>query len=179
MTDARRPQNEMDESASPVPAVAPGTAPLTKSWNQHGFWQWTCGCTQMQDGYELCARHRPGGYTSLLAEHAQQAVAPGIAPREPLPEWRCFHCDEVFTDKAEAKEHFGEYLDDQQSEQRERDARKELRDLKAALVALRDQWLSTFPATALKSTDDYYAGQANGTLKCADALTQAAGLETA
>lgn len=21
--------------------------------------------------------------------------------------WRCFHCDEVFTDKAEAREHFG------------------------------------------------------------------------
>jgi hypothetical protein len=30
------------------------------------------------------------------------------APREPLePAWRCFHCDEVFTDKAEALEHFG------------------------------------------------------------------------
>jgi hypothetical protein len=27
-------------------------------------------------------------------------------------EWRCFHCDEVFTDKTEAREHFGEYLDD-------------------------------------------------------------------
>lgn len=23
------------------------------------------------------------------------------------PSWRCFHCDEVFTDKAEAQEHFG------------------------------------------------------------------------
>jgi hypothetical protein len=24
-----------------------------------------------------------------------------------MVEWRCFHCDEVFTDKAEAQEHFG------------------------------------------------------------------------
>jgi hypothetical protein len=30
---------------------------------------------------------------------------------QPL-EWRCFHCDEVFTDKAEAREHFGDYIDD-------------------------------------------------------------------
>lgn len=27
-------------------------------------------------------------------------------------EWRCFHCDEVFTDRDEAKEHFGDYQDD-------------------------------------------------------------------
>ncbi len=28
-------------------------------------------------------------------------------PRSGPPEWRCFHCDEVFTDEAEAREHFG------------------------------------------------------------------------
>lgn len=26
---------------------------------------------------------------------------------EAAEEWRCFHCDEVFTDKAEARDHFG------------------------------------------------------------------------
>lgn len=28
-------------------------------------------------------------------------------------EWRCFHCGDVFTDKAAAREHFGETLDDE------------------------------------------------------------------
>lgn len=32
-------------------------------------------------------------------------------PERPMP-WRCFHCDDVFTDRAEAKEHFGDYRDD-------------------------------------------------------------------
>jgi len=35
-----------------------------------------------------------------------------LAATHAAPQWRCFHCDEVFTDKAEAQEHFGEYLDD-------------------------------------------------------------------
>src|SRR3546814_7963692 len=26
---------------------------------------------------------------------------------DPAPEWRCFHCDETFTDAAAAREHFG------------------------------------------------------------------------
>jgi hypothetical protein len=26
----------------------------------------------------------------------------------PQPEWRCFHCNAVFSDKAKAREHFGE-----------------------------------------------------------------------
>lgn len=25
-----------------------------------------------------------------------------------MKEWRCFHCDEVFTDESKAREHFGE-----------------------------------------------------------------------
>ena len=32
------------------------------------------------------------------------------------------------------------------------------------------KWRAKFPASALKSSDDYYAGQANGTLKCSDEL---------
>lgn len=28
-------------------------------------------------------------------------------------EWRCFHCGDVFTDRDEAREHFGETLDDE------------------------------------------------------------------
>lgn len=27
-------------------------------------------------------------------------------------EWRCFHCDEVFTDRTAARRHFGDVLDD-------------------------------------------------------------------
>ena len=26
-----------------------------------------------------------------------------------MTEWRCFHCDEVFTDPADARRHFGDY----------------------------------------------------------------------
>lgn len=29
-----------------------------------------------------------------------------------LKEWRCFHCDEVFTDEHKAREHFGESMCD-------------------------------------------------------------------
>lgn len=31
--------------------------------------------------------------------------------QEPVKTWRCFHCDEVFTDADEAREHFG-YMED-------------------------------------------------------------------
>lgn len=42
---------------------------VRKRWNvQHGMWEFTCGCLQFQDGYELCDRHKPGGYTSLLVD---------------------------------------------------------------------------------------------------------------
>jgi len=40
-------------------------------------------------------------------------AGPG-APTPPDPSdhvWRCFHCDEVFTDHGSAREHFGEYVD--------------------------------------------------------------------
>ncbi len=43
---------------------------------------------------------------SLTPPAAVGVQAPPGEPRE----WRCFHCDEVFTDKAEAREHFGATL---------------------------------------------------------------------
>lgn len=41
----------------------------------------------------------------LLAEIDRLRAAPGGVV---VPEWRCFHCDSVFTDKACAALHFGE-----------------------------------------------------------------------
>jgi hypothetical protein len=43
--------------------------PLTKKWDkQIGAWKFSCGCIQFQDGYELCDKHKPGGYKALLAD---------------------------------------------------------------------------------------------------------------
>ncbi len=41
---------------------------------------------------------------------------------------------------------------------------------RAQIQELIDRWRAKFPASATKSSDDYYAGQANGTLKCSDQL---------
>jgi len=43
---------------------------------------------------------------------AGDAAGTPHAPQGRLREWRCFHCDDVFTDRAEALEHFGETMDD-------------------------------------------------------------------
>lgn len=37
-----------------------------KVWSELGFWLYKCGCIQYQDGYDLCSKHAPKGYTSLL-----------------------------------------------------------------------------------------------------------------
>ncbi len=37
----------------------------------------------------------------------QRLTLPSGSAAESEKEWRCFHCDEVFTDEAEAREHFG------------------------------------------------------------------------
>lgn len=31
---------------------------ITKRWNEHGFWQYSCGCVQYQDGSDRCWEHR-------------------------------------------------------------------------------------------------------------------------
>lgn len=42
---------------------------LTKTWNaKMGLWNFSCGCIQYQDGFDLCEKHRPNGYISLLRE---------------------------------------------------------------------------------------------------------------
>lgn len=33
---------------------------LTRTWSEHGFWKYSCGCIQFQDGWESCERHRDG-----------------------------------------------------------------------------------------------------------------------
>jgi hypothetical protein len=48
----------------------------------------------------------------LFAVAAKAKELEAVLRESPPPTWRCFHCDEVFTDKAEAREHFGETLDD-------------------------------------------------------------------
>lgn len=43
---------------------------IIKVWDkQLGLWKYSCGCIQFQDGYELCSKHKPGGYISLLEEN--------------------------------------------------------------------------------------------------------------
>lgn len=39
-------------------------------WDEHGFWKWSCGCLQFQDGYDLCAFHSYYGYTALRRQTA-------------------------------------------------------------------------------------------------------------
>ena len=42
---------------------------ITKKWNKKfGFWQFSCGGLQYQDGFDLCKKHKKKGYTSLLKD---------------------------------------------------------------------------------------------------------------
>lgn len=40
-------------------------------------------------------------------EHPDQCTVPAQAGGMVVEQWICFHCDEVFTDRAEAAKHFG------------------------------------------------------------------------
>lgn len=48
-----------------------------------------------------------GNITALAAQLYQILAAHNAGAQEPIGEWRCFHCDEVFADEAPAAEHFG------------------------------------------------------------------------
>lgn len=53
-----------------------------------------------------------------------------------IKKWRCFHCDEVFTDAEEARDHFG-YMEDGVGE---RTACQLTKDEKGLVCLLRDAW---------------------------------------
>jgi dUTP pyrophosphatase len=37
-----------------------GPRMITKRWSEYGFWQYSCGCVEYQDGSERCTAHRAG-----------------------------------------------------------------------------------------------------------------------
>ena len=41
---------------------------LGATWNDHGFWEYPCGCAQYQDGWERCVTHKtdPNWFTALV-----------------------------------------------------------------------------------------------------------------
>ena len=46
---------------------------VTRVWNAaFGYWKYSCGCVQMQDGYDLCDRHKPSGYPSLIRDLVEE-----------------------------------------------------------------------------------------------------------
>jgi len=63
-------------------------------------------------------------------------AAAQVGGKEAPPSWRCFHCDEVFTDREEAAEHFG-YMEDGAAEAT---ACQLTKDEKGLVGLLRDAW---------------------------------------
>lgn len=70
-----------------------------------------CGTDSFGDDSDVyCPRCHASGADCGKVAAALSALPAGTV--EPVA-WRCFHCDEVFTDVAAAREHFGETLDDE------------------------------------------------------------------
>jgi hypothetical protein len=73
---------------------------------------------QLRHAYQQLVAHNNRWSRRGMQQFADGLIAPQIRRLEALDAeanpttWRCFHCDEVFTDKAEAHEHFGDYPDD-------------------------------------------------------------------
>jgi hypothetical protein len=73
---------------------------------------------QLRHGYQQLVAHDKRWSRRGMREFADGLIAPQIRKLETLDAeanpttWRCFHCDEVFTDRAEAHEHFGDHPDD-------------------------------------------------------------------
>lgn len=82
--------------------------PFRKWWEEHGQFMLAGGGRResIWAARGWIAREQLGFGVEVtgdsLKERAQTAT-----PVETASGWRCFHCDEVFTDEAEAKEHFG------------------------------------------------------------------------
>jgi phage terminase large subunit GpA-like protein len=63
---------------------------------------------EMRSAVQLSGQfNTPVADGQLIRDWADQLAEALRAGRPAQPEWRCFHCDEVFTDKAEAEQHFG------------------------------------------------------------------------
>lgn len=49
---------------------------FTRDWSQHGFWKYSCGCLQFQDGWERCEPHsKTGDLPSVEEQHFEKEVA--------------------------------------------------------------------------------------------------------
>lgn len=42
---------------------------IIRKWSKFGFWYYSCGCIQYQDGHDLCKKHKKKGYTSLHRDY--------------------------------------------------------------------------------------------------------------
>lgn len=74
-----------------------------------------------------------------MALKAQDVLAEVSSPAMPQLEWRCFHCDEVFTDALEATQHFGSEEFKTPACRMSSDDVKRLRDLEDENAALRHE----------------------------------------
>jgi len=52
----------------------------------------------------------PGSEHRKWTQECCTPITPAVAPDAGAGNWRCFHCDDVFTDKDAAREHFGDHL---------------------------------------------------------------------
>lgn len=87
-------EHPLEDSNEPLPTIGGNTSDNTKEdepWLFAG-WSWQHDCFTQGEG-------TPMGWLPMLA---------GAVPQQAEPTtWRCFHCEEVFTDRDSARDHFG------------------------------------------------------------------------
>jgi len=59
---------------------------ITKLWSKFGFWEYSCGCIQYQDGFDLCDEHKNKGYTSLIEDYENSNNYTNTHKPSPMPE---------------------------------------------------------------------------------------------
>lgn len=64
------------------------------------------------DGYYNGTKDAPFEGSVAACYRAMLSAAPASPSQQDRKEWRCFTCDEVFTDEAKARIHFGDYKGD-------------------------------------------------------------------
>lgn len=94
------------------------------------------GCATNHYGNDIELHGLPGWLSDCKKDIEAGAIAIAAAETSGTVEWRCFHCDEVFTDREEAGEHFG-YMEDGASEET---AGKLTKDEKGLVGLLRQVW---------------------------------------
>ena len=101
------------EAAAPPPSPAAQAAPAAGAV---AGWQWVPTvpteemCRAMDGVGDSYMEHGPNIWAAMLAAAPQPLAAPATQQVEEVSEsqvWRCFHCEEVFTDKDSAALHFG------------------------------------------------------------------------